>query len=361
MASLQGSIKNTVDAALGESLTEIQAAIDSLTEASDNIATGDDVDNITDSLEGVEQDLSDLLASNNIFTGDLTINSEATLEFAQELKNKVRIVNGSVIIESNSEMDAIALQEVVDKIRTITKDLHIRAANSASPAITLDSLSGVGNIKIAQAGSISFASLISAKEIHFGNNYESNLKGVVNFGALKQVTGFKTGELGADFALTGVITNNAIKLEKVSQINLGSLPYYTPRNLELVADDDAEINLDALKTVDANGKERSYTISIKGAKEFEAPGITAGEVTVEDVETVVLASFKGDVAVEDTVKHLRRSFATNFFGKIPTPVLMQMTGHSKESTFMSYIGRDPNRDAYADAFMEGVQQMSLQK
>ena len=304
MASLQGSIKNTVDAALGESLTEIQAAIDSLTEASDNIATGDDVDNITDSLEDVEQDLSDLLASNNIFTGDLTINSEATLEFAQELKNKVRIVNGSVIIESNSEMDAIALQEVVDKIRTITKDLHIRAANSASPAITLDSLSGVGNIKIAQAGSISFASLISAKEIHFGNNYESKLKGVVNFGALKQVTGFKTGELGADFALTGVITNNAIKLEKVSQINLGSLPYYTPRNLELVADDDAEINLDALKTVDANGKERSYTISIKGAKEFEAPGITAGEVTVEDVETVVLASFKGDVVVEDGVENL---------------------------------------------------------
>jgi integrase len=54
---------------------------------------------------------------------------------------------------------------------------------------------------------------------------------------------------------------------------------------------------------------------------------------------------------------LRRSFATNFFGKIPTPVLMQMTGHSKESTFMSYIGRDPNRDAYADSFMEGVLQL----
>ena len=54
---------------------------------------------------------------------------------------------------------------------------------------------------------------------------------------------------------------------------------------------------------------------------------------------------------------LRRSFATNFFGKIPTPVLMQMTGHSKESTFMRYIGRDPNRDSYADTFMEGVLQL----
>lgn len=59
-----------------------------------------------------------------------------------------------------------------------------------------------------------------------------------------------------------------------------------------------------------------------------------------------------------TAHDLRRSFATNFFGKIPTPVLMQMTGHSKESTFMSYIGRDPNRDAYADAFMEGVLSLS---
>ncbi|MEK9603642.1 MAG: phage integrase SAM-like domain-containing protein [Flavobacteriaceae bacterium] len=54
---------------------------------------------------------------------------------------------------------------------------------------------------------------------------------------------------------------------------------------------------------------------------------------------------------------LRRSFATNFFGKIPTPILMNMTGHTKESTFMGYIGRDPNRDSYADAFMEGVKRM----
>jgi integrase len=54
---------------------------------------------------------------------------------------------------------------------------------------------------------------------------------------------------------------------------------------------------------------------------------------------------------------LRRSFATNFFGKIPTPILMNMTGHAKESTFMVYINRDPNRDSYADAFMEGVMQL----
>ena len=49
---------------------------------------------------------------------------------------------------------------------------------------------------------------------------------------------------------------------------------------------------------------------------------------------------------------LRRSFATNYFGKIKTPILMQITGHSKESTFLSYIGSQVNKDTYADAFMK---------
>ncbi len=51
---------------------------------------------------------------------------------------------------------------------------------------------------------------------------------------------------------------------------------------------------------------------------------------------------------------LRRSFATNYFGKIPTPILMQITGHSKETTFLSYIGTQVNKDAYADAFIRAA-------
>lgn len=34
----------------------------------------------------------------------------------------------------------------------------------------------------------------------------------------------------------------------------------------------------------------------------------------------------------------RRSFATNFYGKIPTPLLMQATGHSTKKMFLKYIG-----------------------
>ena len=37
----------------------------------------------------------------------------------------------------------------------------------------------------------------------------------------------------------------------------------------------------------------------------------------------------------------RRSFASNYYGTIPTPVLMQITNHSQESTFLQYIGKPP--------------------
>ena len=35
----------------------------------------------------------------------------------------------------------------------------------------------------------------------------------------------------------------------------------------------------------------------------------------------------------------RRSFATNLYGKLQTVYIMQMTGHTKESTFLAYIGK----------------------
>lgn len=38
----------------------------------------------------------------------------------------------------------------------------------------------------------------------------------------------------------------------------------------------------------------------------------------------------------------RRSFATNFYGKIPTPLLMDATGHSTEQMFLKYINRMDN-------------------
>jgi len=42
---------------------------------------------------------------------------------------------------------------------------------------------------------------------------------------------------------------------------------------------------------------------------------------------------------------LRRSFATNFYSKIPTPIIMGITGHSSENTFLKYIGKTSTDNA----------------
>jgi len=39
----------------------------------------------------------------------------------------------------------------------------------------------------------------------------------------------------------------------------------------------------------------------------------------------------------------RRSFATNFYGIIPTSYLIYTTGHSTEAMFLNYIGKS-NKD-----------------
>lgn len=42
----------------------------------------------------------------------------------------------------------------------------------------------------------------------------------------------------------------------------------------------------------------------------------------------------------------RRSFATNFYGRIPTPILMNITAHGTERVFLSYIGKTTYDNAF---------------
>ena len=46
----------------------------------------------------------------------------------------------------------------------------------------------------------------------------------------------------------------------------------------------------------------------------------------------------------------RRTFATIHYNKIPTPIIMRVTGHKKESTFLQYINQ--NNDDHLDTFID---------
>lgn len=53
-----------------------------------------------------------------------------------------------------------------------------------------------------------------------------------------------------------------------------------------------------------------------------------------------------------TTHSFRRSFCTNYYKRIPTPVLMGISGHSKESIFRVYINAPEDTDENADLFMK---------
>jgi integrase len=57
----------------------------------------------------------------------------------------------------------------------------------------------------------------------------------------------------------------------------------------------------------------------------------------------------------------RRSFASNYYKKIPTAVLIGITGHSKESLFLTYINKREDKDSNADLFMKFYEDLQKDK
>lgn len=54
----------------------------------------------------------------------------------------------------------------------------------------------------------------------------------------------------------------------------------------------------------------------------------------------------------------RRSFATNYYKIIPTTILMGITGHTKESTFLAYINKPKDTDENARLFLDMMKSVS---
>lgn len=57
----------------------------------------------------------------------------------------------------------------------------------------------------------------------------------------------------------------------------------------------------------------------------------------------------------------RRSFASNYYKKIPTAVLIGITGHSKESLFLTYINKREDKDSNADLFIKFYEDLQKDK
>ncbi|MGC6422246.1 MAG: hypothetical protein ACON43_05485 [Flavobacteriaceae bacterium] len=94
-----------IGSSISDGLSDLQAQIDALQTQLDTVASEEDLNSINSNLDEVNQDLEELLQSSNVFSGNITISSDATLEFAEALGNKLAIVNGDVKITIQADMD----------------------------------------------------------------------------------------------------------------------------------------------------------------------------------------------------------------------------------------------------------------
>ncbi len=101
-----------------------------------------------------------------------------------------------------------------------------------------------------------------------------------------------------------------------------------------------------------------YTISMqKLNKHFKEIGKLAGlnELVMGRATEVKEGNKRGVKKLRPKYEYIsthigRRTFASNHYGKIPTPIIMKVTGHSKESTFLGYINQTD--DSHIDTFLD---------
>ncbi len=72
--------------------------------------------------------------------------------------------------------------------------------------------------------------------------------------------------------------------------------------------------------------------------------IVKGKMRIDEKRTLTTGYYQKWQVISSHV--CRRSFATNFYGRIPTSVLMNITAHSTETVFLNYIGKTTYDNAY---------------
>ena len=79
-------------------------------------------------------------------------------------------------------------------------------------------------------------------------------------------------------------------------------------------------------------------------KEAKINTIVKGKMRLNKKRTLTVGSYEKWQVISSHV--CRRSFATNFYSRIPTSILMNITAHSSEQMFLKYIGKTTYENAH---------------
>jgi integrase len=152
---------------------------------------------------------------------------------------------------------------------------------------------------------------------------------------------------------------NILEIKQQKTANLVAIPLL-PEALEIVeAGLPYKISLSKFNEyIKEVCKEAGINALTKGRKKPKADKLIKEEINKETKNYIPINERKKVINNKPTVKGMfpkwevvsshicRRSFATNFYGRIPTPVLMNITSHKSERMFTQYIGKTTYDNAY---------------
>jgi len=347
VASLQTAINNipvtpaTDISGLEASLTSLAAEVKALQTSLASAATAAEVAALQTALTAAQSDLTELLAANNVYTGNLVINSASTLAAAEAQGGKLGIVNGDVYItQSSTAIDAAKLQTVVSKMVTVIGAVSYTHSGTGVTAVNFDKLTGAGSIKLDQEAPVSLTSLVSVGALEIVEDVKLTS---IDLSALTSVTSFNDGT-----------SANALGGSKVTSIDLGSLPRYDVAagalTLELSTSGDTTLDLALLTTTDnSTGLVEKLDLTVTGGDDLSLPLFVKGDISATNVKSLVLPKFiytgaaDGDLTVtasklESIAMHeVRGSFSlasasklasVDFIGTIDTSVTERSVGGS---------------------------------
>ena len=215
-----------------------------------------------------------MLAQNNIYSSDINVASQADLDFATALGDKVVIVDGNVTITQNKEMDAAQLATLMGKMSSVTGDVAYSATISSTTPGVFTNLNGSKSLTITQTGDISLPAYVQATAAF--SIAGDDLTTSVDISKLKSTT---------SLTLSG--------FDNVTSFDMSSMVAYDG-DITIDIDNTGTVDLSAFtNTTNADGTADSSPDALTiNAATLVAPVYAAGKITADRLTSVDLPKWK---------------------------------------------------------------------
>jgi len=276
---------------LQTALTALAATVAELKTSLAGAATSAEVATLAANLATAQTDLTNLLAANNVYApvnALLTVSTQAELDFATALGDRVSIINGAVTITQSASMNAAQLGTLMGKIASVTGAVIYSTTVSTTTSQSFTNLIGALSVSLNQTGDIVMPKLVSTGALALTGDTKTT---IVSFSALTSVA-------------SGL---SALSFAKATSVSFPVLATYDGA-ISITTDNDASVDLSVLTSAAATvGYTTVDPLTVVNAKTLIAPMFDKGTITGNKVLSVSLPKWEGT--------------ATSSFAKAKTAVL----------------------------------------